>query len=98
MLFILRRFASVLIAHLVFNIIDLKKLKRKKYYWKYLLIIIPIAITTRIAGIQGMSIVSIFNSLNSQAIANINKITANTGNFVFAILPPFYFDKKIIMF
>ena len=49
----------------------------------------PIAITARIAGIHGMLIVSISNSLNIQATANINKITASVGNFVFAILPPF---------
>lgn len=57
----------------------------------------PIAITARINGIQGMLIVSIFSSLAAQAIANINKITANTGNFVFAILPPlFYFSKYFL--
>jgi len=46
----------------------------------------PIAITAKIIGTQGISITKISSSLKIHANANNNKITASTGNFLFTIL------------
>lgn len=46
----------------------------------------PVAITARTTGIQGMFNESMFSSSAIHANAKISSITASAGNFFFAIL------------